>query len=456
MQSFTGQLVPGMRQSLEEVLVDTAHVLAEVVAEEVQSGTVATGRFANQMQAFSEKNIDAVIWFMKKRDPSLVVYITDAQGRVLYDSRGRDVGADYSRWNDVYLTLRGQYGARTTREIDGDEFSAVMYVAAPVIFQDDIIGVLTVGKPSITVQPFVDAAVKNIESKGVLVISIALVVGLILAYWLTLSIRRLTDYALAVREGRRVEMPMLREKELDQLASAMEAMRRELEGKDYVEDYLHSLTHELKSPLAAIRGAAELLDESMSETQRQQFINNIRNESERLSQVVERLLDLAALEKRTALEKSERVSLKQLGEKLCHDKLPIFTAKMLTVRCEIPENCVISGEAFLLQQALSNLIDNAVEFSADEGGIEIIAALNDANWEIVVRDHGPGIPEYALPRIFERFYSLPRSQSKRKSTGLGLSFVREVAELHQGQVTVTNHIKGGAEAKWILPAEKHT
>ncbi len=317
MRTFSAELVPGMRQSLEEVLVDTANLLAELVAEEVDQRRLQSGHFADAMASFAERRIDARIWFLRKRDPNLIVYITDAKGIVLYDSRGRDVGKDYSQWNDVLLTLRGKYGARTTREDEKDEFSSVMYVAAPIYRHDELIGVVTVGKPSVTVQPFVESATRNIKEKGVLMILAALAVGIIITYWLSMSIRKLTAYARAVRDGERPSVPRLREKELAQLADAMDAMRRELEGKDYVENYLHILTHEMKSPLAAIRGTAELLDEEMPLADRQRFIANIRSEANRLHQVVEQLLQLAVVEKQQGLSNPESVDVTAMIEELC-------------------------------------------------------------------------------------------------------------------------------------------
>lgn len=451
MRTFTAELVPGMRQSLEEVLVDTANLAAEMVQDEVAAGKVADGKFSRAMEAFSERRINARIWFLKKRDPNLIVYITDSKGIVIYDSRGRDVGKDYSRWNDVYLTLKGKYGARSTREDPDDDFSSVMYVAAPIKHQGKIIGVVTVAKPSVAVQPFIERAMRNIEEKGTLLILGALALGLFITYWLTLSIRQLTAYARAVRKGKRVKVPRLREKELAHLAGAMEAMRSELEGKDYVENYLHTLTHELKSPLAAIRGAAELLDEEMPLSDRRRFIGNIRNESQRLQQIVEQLLGLAALEKRQGLEHVETVDVTPLLQRLYQDKQPMLQEKGVTVESDFADKVKLLGERFLLQQALSNLIDNAIDFSPAGGTITLQSQVVGERWQFSVADQGPGIPEYALKRVFERFYSLPRPDTEKRSSGLGLSFVHEVAQLHGGTITLQNREGGGALATLDLP-----
>jgi two-component system sensor histidine kinase CreC len=302
----------------------------------------------------------------------------------------------------------------------------------------------------VAVQPFVEAALGNIREKGLWLLLAALLVGAGLSHWLTLSIRRLTAYARAVQEGRRVAMPRLRETELAQLASAMEAMRSELEGKDYIERYLLTLTHELKSPLAAIQGAAELLSEDMAPEQRTRFIANIQSESGRLRQVVERLLHLAALERRQDLERVEEIDLVALLRQLVEDKAPVSGRKALQVTIEAAP-VVARGERFLLQQALSNPLDNAIEFSPPGAVIEVTLGSDDAHWLLRLRDHGPGIPDYARERLFESFYSLPRPDTGRKSTGLGLSLVREAVTLHGGTIDVDNHPDGGTIATLCMP-----
>ncbi len=454
MRTFTAELVPGMRQSIEEVLVDTANLLAEIVQDDVVSGVDTSGDFATAVKAFGERQLNARIWFLKKRDPNLVIYITDAKGIVIFDSRNRDLGKDYSQWNDVYRTLRGEYGARSTREDPNDAYSSIMYVAAPIHHNGKIVGVLTVGKPSVVVQPFVQQAIRNIEEKGTLLVLGALALGILITYWLTFSIRKLTAYARAVQSGKRVQPPRLGESELAHLADAMETMRAELEGKNYVENYLHTLTHELKSPLASIRGAAELLNEEMPLADRQRFIGNIRNESLRLQQVVEQLLSLAMLEKRQGLENIEQVEVNALLRQLCHDKQPLAEARGISFAFKLDAGSTLSAERFLLQQALSNLLDNAVSFSPNHGVISLDTREHDDLLDIVIADNGPGIPDYALDKVFDRFYSLPRPDNAPRSSGLGLSLVHEVAQLHGGTIRLNNRPEGGTEAILSLPLKQ--
>ena len=108
------------------------------------------------------------------------------------------------------------------------------------------------------------------------------------------------------------------------------------------------------------------------------------------------------------------------------------------------------GERLLLREALVNLLHNAIDFSPHGGEVKLSARATDGHVEFAIEDAGPGVPEYALPRVFERFYSLPRPDSPRKSTGLGLALVREIAHLHGGEASLTNRASRGALATFSV------
>jgi two-component system sensor histidine kinase CreC len=115
-------------------------------------------------------------------------------------------------------------------------------------------------------------------------------------------------------------------------------------------------------------------------------------------------------------------------------------------------DATVQGDRFLLGQALANLLDNAIAFSPEAGRIELaLHHTGAAQCELTIADQGAGIPEFAQERLFERFYSLPRPATGEKSTGLGLAFVREVAQLHGGAVELNNRPQGGALARLTLP-----
>lgn len=444
------EIRPGVRQSTEETLVDTANLLAEILQPDVNAGNLAQSHLPEILEAYGRRAPQANIWGVTKSQVNHRIYVTDASGRVLLDSSGRAVGQDYSRWNDVYLTLRGDYGARATLEDPDNPESAVMYVAAPILDGERIIGVVSVAKPSRTLQPYIERSQRRLAWLGGGLIAFALLLGALLSWWLSRSLGKLTDYARAASEGRRAQPPQLPSGELGQLATAVERMRTELEGKAYVERYVHTLTHELKSPLAAIRGAAELLDGEMPPAERQRFVANIQQETARLAQFSERLLHLAQVEQRRDLEERIAIPLAALVEELAVAQQAQISARNLRLEQMVAPALQLWGERFLLRQALANLLDNALAFTPPGGLIRFAAKRCGAQIELCLYNQCEAIPAYALARLTERFYSLPRPDSGRKSTGLGLNFVQEVVELHGGTLTIGN-VADGVEVRLKLP-----
>lgn len=451
LNSFTQEVKPGVRQTMEETLVDTAHLLAEIAAEDMSSGQFDSTRFAAAFKRYQSRDPHADIWGFRKDSVDLRVYITDARGIVLYDSAGTATGQDYSRWNDVYLTLHDRYGVRSTRIDPKDDSTAVMHIAAPIMHDGRMVGVLAVAKPTISVQPFIDRSRGRIERAGWWLMGGSLLIGLLFTWWLTRSIGLLRRYAREVGLGKKTQLPKLGSGELAELGRALAEMREKLDGREYVENYVHHLAHEMKSPLTALIGSAELLDEDLPEKERATFTANIREQSSRLKNMLDKLLALAKLEHRNALEEVVSVNLRELAQIVIADHALVMQQRDITCRNHIPAEVNASGEPFLLRQALANLLDNAIDFSPNGSWITLALETQAGKHILIMRDQGTGIPDYALPRVFERFYSLARPNTQRKSTGLGLPFVKEVALLHSGEITLESLPSGGIEARLSLP-----
>ena len=448
---FREEVKPGVRQAMEETLVDTANILAELATADLKAGNIGSGPFARAVRAAINRDVNASIWGVDKTRLDYRVYVTDDRGMVVFDSDGSAVGADYSRWIDVQRTLRGQYGARSTKSDPADDSSSVMHIAAPIKSAGRIIGVLTIARPNANLQPFVDSSQRKIRNWGLALLVVSAGIGLFFTWRLTRSLNRLRRYARDVAEGRKTPLPESGNTEIAELGRALEGMREKLEGKQYIEQYVHTLTHELKSPVAAIQGAAELLDEDMPRPARATFLANIREQCARLSQIAERMLSLAQLEHQQQLQAPERVDMAALIHATADSLAPRLAAAGLSLKLAPLPAASVTGEAFLLRQALNNLLDNAIDFSPSGSEIVLTASIEGPTLRLSLRDHGPGIPDYASDRVFERFYSLPRPASGKKSTGLGLPFVREVAALHGGSIHLDNASDGGAVATLTLP-----
>jgi two-component system sensor histidine kinase CreC len=456
MRVFVNEVKPGVRQAMESTLVDAANLLAEVAADDLKAGRIADGAFARHVALAQQRDPKAWVWRFQKRTVDYRVTVTDARGVVVFDSQGRDVGRDNSRWNDVYRTLRGEYGARSSAETPGDTAHTVMHVAAPIYDPGDratLLGVLTLSQPNRSIEPFIVASQRSILLRGAWLIGISALIGVLMTWWLVRGIGGLNRYAQAVSAGEPVPPPRPRADEIGDLGRALETMRRKLAGKAYVEQYVQSLTHEMKSPLAAIRGAAELLQEPLPEADRQRFARNIQAQEQRLTETIDKLLALAEVEQHGWLQRRERVEADALADDVVQAVDDRLTPRgVQVVRAPMQGAWTVDGDGFLLRRALGNLLDNAIAFSPAGGTVELAVEADADQVRFIVRDLGPGVPDYAHERVFERFYSLPRPDNGQRSSGLGLPFVREVMRLHGGEATLRNRPDGGAEAILSLPA----
>lgn len=459
-----GEMRPRYMEAQEDTLVDMSQLLASIIstqglAFDQGKAQIDTAFLSDSFAELLTRNIDAQIYQIHKQQVDIRVYVTDNQGTVIFDSDAeRDLNSDYSQWRDVNRTLRGDYGARST---DFDPLypdGSIMYIAAPVLHEGDIIGVVSVGKPTRNAERFMEHLLGNIASVGLIILLIATALGLVIHGWLSRPLLRLQQYADAVTRGERTALPSLGNNEVGQVGEAMEAMRVALDGKTYVTGYVQALTHELKSPLAAIRGASELLNEDMPEADRRRFLNHITDAVQRLQELVDRVLDLAALEYRPSLETSEPVELAGLLDDVVQSLSAVAQSRQVNLKLDVATPAAVHGDAFLLSRAISNILKNAIEFSPPQSSVALTLSESAQHVQVQVCDQGPGIPDYARERIFERFFSLARPDG-RKGSGLGLSFVREIAALHGAEVTVNDNLAAstvtpGTCVRLLLPKQR--
>ncbi|HEY1111274.1 MAG TPA: histidine kinase dimerization/phospho-acceptor domain-containing protein, partial [Opitutaceae bacterium] len=369
-------------ESMRRTLGDTAAFLAAAVPPEAQAGD-AWWRGLEGLSA----DVD-----------SLRVFACDKDGRVVFDSKGgREVGQVYT----FPMTGGGNaasvnYSLSNIALVEGE-----LRVAAPVQRGTTLVGRVGVGRRLSTVAESISRAREELIWSVGWIGVVMIAAGWWIATRLTHALERLTAYAQAVRKGEVASPPASRATEIAALSQAFEEMRVALEGKAYVERYTQALAHEFKAPLSAIRGAAEILAENPPETDRVRFVANLQAETARLQRIVDRLLELAALESRRAGEVLADVELDTVVVKACDDVRGLAALKRVEIIVE-PAQVSVRGDAFLLGQAVGNLVQNAVEFSPAGATVRVAIKLGASRASVLVEDSGPGVPDYARERIFER------------------------------------------------------
>ena len=491
-----GYVKPTAQQVIEDTLLDTSKLLAASLQMPLSTGQLYDEAYQAQLDAAFvgipaiNDNLGPV--YQTKSYSSFRVYVTDSSGRVIYDSLPKpdnNEGQNYGRWNDVYLTLRGKYGARSTLRDNQQRDGSVMYVAQPIKnMSGEIIGVVSVGKPVASVLPYLDDT-RNRMLITVLFISIAaLILAGLIAWWLKQSITLVTQYTSALAEDTKKPYFYLGH-ELNSLTDTIETMKHRLENRAYVTDYVHTLTHELKSPLTAIRASSELLEDDgldghvLDKDDRQMLIETVGEQSVKMQQLIDRLLLLAKVEQPTFKLNRQLTPLLPLLQSLIKDNTakqqqqnlqPIdiyIDDQHMTNTANLPAELLAStsvfADQFWLIQVLQNVLDNAIHFA--DSTVEIYLHSTARTVIIDIFNDGKLLPDYAIEKAFERYFSLShqsqsvhqvqsqnttyaldtgsahhKAESKqsdsilKKGTGLGLTLVKQVIEHHGGQVTIDN------------------
>lgn len=231
------------------------------------------------------------------------------------------------------------------------------------------------------------------------------------------------------------------------------AYRKEFRIARQQQNFLLSITHELRSPIAAIRLNLETLRrKELQDDKRELLIRSALAEDERLEILIDKLLLAARLEGDTGLHRSQ-ISLNTWLE----EKTSNFKRKWPDIRillAQAPENILFEADEEAIFSALGNVVENAVKYSGRSGDIEISALARENGIEIRVADRGPGIPEHERRAIFEKFYRIgDEATRKSKGTGLGLYIARKLLEGHGGRIWVSDRSGGGSVFHLWLPVK---
>ncbi|MFN3408663.1 MAG: sensor histidine kinase [Limisphaerales bacterium] len=221
------------------------------------------------------------------------------------------------------------------------------------------------------------------------------------------------------------------------------------------EEFVANVSHELRTPLSLIKGYTEtLLDGAKDDPAiALKFLQTIDRNAERLKLLIEDLLTISELESGRIRLQMQPVALRPLAAKLCEDFRPRAAARGTRLVNELPE-LTARADPNRVQQVLSNLVDNAIKYGRAEGTVVLRGRCGDAGLvEISVADDGPGIPEEARERVFERFYRVDKARSREQGgTGLGLSIVKHIVQSHGGRVWVESEMGRGSCFHFSLPA----
>lgn len=430
--------------STEAGMIDTAAVISErygrIIAENRDDPANLRGAFTDLGRTLESTSF-LKQWIFKFDDADVDTYfiLYDENGHIVYDSRPTpDIGADYSKRKDVAGALRGNYGARWEL-VKGSE-RVYLYSTLPVSIDGRVAGVVSVVKPTNRIRNFIASSLWKLALPAFAAVLFAAGLAYLLSAYITRVIKDLAARARRVAEGEsNVELGTWTRSELGDLARAIDRMRRTLEGKAYVEETVANLSHELKTPLAAIRGAAELLEQIPPENTaaRTKFLNNIQTEVRRLDKIVGNMLMLARIDSTPSAAPVPVIDVAGVLREECGPLQAEAAEFEITFECEIPERPVpVRIPEFHFLQLVRNLVQNACNFTPAGGTVEVRLSVKSQLVFFEVSDSGSGIEPDLVPKIWDRFFTTDNPRSGGRGTGLGLAIVRSIVTSFRGEVLV--------------------
>jgi two-component system, OmpR family, phosphate regulon sensor histidine kinase PhoR len=219
------------------------------------------------------------------------------------------------------------------------------------------------------------------------------------------------------------------------------------------QEFLSNVSHELRTPLTAIIAFVETLETGATDDPEstQRFLSIIRKNASRMHSLIDDILELTAIEGGNVTLRAVQVDLHELVQDVCLSLAAKASAHNVTLKNDVAHEVTVYADPRRLEQMLTNLIDNGIKFSRENGTVSI-SHESDTRDKILVHDNGDGIPAQHLERLFERFYRIDRARSKDMGgTGLGLAIVKHLALLHGGEVTVTSELGKGSTFTIHLP-----
>ncbi len=405
----------------------------------------------------------------------LVLDRVEARATLLAESAAREEATAIAAFIAGELEMRGTSLAEVARKIElirdssagelnlavlnpkGDEvFSrglkpeepGTVMMTAPILVNNTLVGQLRVVKPTLLIQRVLADMAPAILLLSTILGTAAAAAAALIGRVLGKPIELLTEFAVGVSEGKRdAAPPPVHGRELNRLSKAVDSMKRQLEGRPFVETFAADLSHELKNPVAAIRASAEVLaDGALSEPEEAlRFVGRIDEAASRIEAMLGELLSLARIEAR-GVEQADPVDLSELAKKAvarAKAKAPQQTEISLLA----PANAKVRGDALWLSRAIDNLIDNALIHGKSGAPVSVSIERAPGHLSISVRNAG-SIGRHVAKNLFKRFVT---TRADRGGTGLGLAIVKAVSEAHGGSAACSRSGPDEVEFRMTLP-----
>ena len=248
-----------------------------------------------------------------------------------------------------------------------------------------------------------------------------------------------------------IELESKREDEIGELTNNFNKMTRGLKSTENLQkEFINNVSHEIKTPVSSIEGFAKFLkDKNLTDEEREEYTNIIIEEAKRLENLTGKILKLSKLNNQEIITNKQEIDIAEQIRKAISLLEPKWSKKDIKINVSLDEK-VFLGDEDLIYQVWVNIIDNAIKFSNEGGSIDIKVYEKDKNIIVEIKDHGIGMKEEELEKVYDRFYQIDKSHSKEGS-GLGLAIVKRIVELSEGKIEIKSKENKGTTVIVKLP-----
>ena len=387
------------------------------------------------------------------------ILLIDREGKIQYDTLSILEGTRTTAPEAIAVLTGQEVRAFGVHALDaaGTDYAALC--AAAMVGPEGPIGAVLLSTPVADLRQ----AILNVEAQLMTVFvgvaAAAAAAAFVFALTLTAPIKAMTATIRRMGKGdlsARVDVHA--SGELKELADSYNAMAEKIENFDQSRSqFVQNASHELKTPLATMKLLLENLiyQPDMPVELRAEFMQDMNHEIDRLSGIITDLLTLTKMDSEEAAIKAEKFDFTELCIGAVHALQPAAEKGRLTMTMDIAKDVTLQGDESKLGQVVYNLIDNAIKYTPEGGSIFVTMKMDGRNAVFAVKDTGVGIPQEDAKHIFDRFYRVDKARSRETGgTGLGLSIVRQMVQLHGGEIKVDSTYGKGSTFTVTLPLRK--
>lgn len=418
-----------------------------------QDKLVMAGRKANQLVSDYYNNIltkSELLYSINSMSyiSNTKIYVLNPDSTIL-SRANTDSDSIYFNKFDILKSVSDILNGKTVsgiETINEPSNSSVLYVGMPIIYNNEIDGIILLFTPLNDINYVINSINMRFFIISLIAISLGLVIILLISRRISNPIINLSRLAVSVATGEEVaDVEITSHDEIATLSRSFNYMKNEIVKTEKIRnEMIANISHELRTPLTSIIGFIKgILDKVIKPEDEEKYLNLAYSECQRLKALTTGVLELAKYESGTITLNKTEFNIFELIQELLMQYDKEIKDKNITVSNQIPKNTVICADRDKIKQVFINLISNAIKYNRSNGDIVLKGFIDDSTYTLEVSDTGIGITEQDLQFIFDRFYRVKQTKNLIGGTGIGLSIVQKIIELHNGKINVTSKVDVG-------------